>query len=77
MYYAYLLKCADGSLYAGWTDDLNKRLTAHNAGLASKYTRSRLPVDIWHYETFETRSEAMRREYAFKRMSRKDKLALK
>lgn len=77
MYYAYLVKCADGSLYAGWTDDMQKRLGAHNAGRGGKYTRSRLPVTLWHCETFDTRSAAMRRECALKGLSRAEKLALK
>ena len=77
MFYAYILKCADGSLYSGWTTDLEKRLMAHNSGSGSKYTRSRLPVELWHSECFETRGEAMRRECALKQLSRTEKLALK
>ncbi len=76
MNYTYLLRCADGSLYCGWTNDPEKRLTAHNAGTASKYTASRRPVELVYLETFGTKQEAMRREAAIKRMSRKKKLEL-
>lgn len=76
MHYAYLLHCADGTLYAGYTDNLDKRLTAHNAGQGAKYTRGRLPVSLAYWEAFETKSEAMRRECAFKRLSRAEKLSL-
>ena len=74
--YAYLLKCSDGSLYAGWTNDPERRLKAHNSGTASKYTRSRRPVEMVHLEEFETKSEAMKREAAFKMMTREQKLEL-
>jgi putative endonuclease len=74
--YTYILRCADDSLYTGWTNDLDKRLIAHNKGKASKYTRSRLPVSLVYYEEFETKQEAMSREYAIKQLSRKEKLQL-
>ena len=74
--YTYLLRCADGTLYCGWTDNLEKRLAAHNSGKASKYTRSRLPVKLVYFETFETKQEAMSREARIKRLSRREKLAL-
>jgi putative endonuclease len=74
--YTYILQCADDSLYTGWTNDLDKRLIAHNKGKASKYTRSRLPVSLVYYEEFETKQEAMSREYAIKQLSRKEKLQL-
>ncbi|MFA5675118.1 MAG: GIY-YIG nuclease family protein [Christensenellales bacterium] len=77
MFYAYILKCADGSLYSGWTDDLAKRIRVHNSGKGGKYTRGRLPVSLFYNEIFQTRGEAMRRECAFKKMSRNDKLKLK
>ena len=76
MNYTYILQCADGTLYTGWTNDLEKRLTAHNKGTASKYTRVRRPVSLLYYETFETKEEAMRREYAIKQLTRSQKLAL-
>ena len=74
--YTYLLRCADGTLYCGWTDNLEKRLAAHNSGKASKYTRSRLPAELVYYEVFETRQEAMSREARIKRLSRREKLDL-
>ena len=74
--YTYLLRCSDGTLYCGWTDDIEKRLAAHNSGKASKYTRSRLPVKLVYFETFETKQEAMSREARIKRLSRREKLAL-
>lgn len=74
--YTYLLRCADDSLYCGWTNHLNKRVEAHNAGKGAKYTKSRLPVVLVYYECFGTRQEAMRREWEIKRLSRKEKLAL-
>lgn len=77
MNYTYILRCADGTLYTGWTNDLAKRLAAHNAGRGAKYTRARLPVELYYWESFETREEAMRREAAVKKLSRCEKLALK
>ena len=74
--YTYILKCADDTLYCGWTNDLEKRLAAHNAGTAAKYTRTRRPVELVYYEEFETKQEAMSREFHIKRMSRLEKLAL-
>ena len=74
--FAYLLRCADGTLYAGWTNDLQRRVKAHNAGTGAKYTRSRRPVELVWWEEFDTKEEAMRREWQVKRMSRGEKLAL-
>ena len=74
--YTYLLRCSDGTLYCGWTDNIEKRLAAHNSGKASKYTRSRLPVQLVYYESFETKQEAMSREARIKQLSRREKLAL-
>ena len=71
-----MLECRDGSLYTGWTNDLEKRLACHNAGKGGKYTASRLPVKMVYYETFERKQEAMSREYAIKQLSRKEKLNL-
>lgn len=70
MNYAYLLRCADGSLYAGWTNDLDARVRAHNTGAGGKYTRSRLPVELVYFESFETREQAMSREWHLKRLTR-------
>lgn len=74
--YAYIVECADGTLYSGWTNDLEKRIAAHNAGQGAKYTRSRRPVTLKYYEEFEDRSEALRRECALKRLSHAEKQAL-
>lgn len=76
MNYTYILKCKDETLYTGWTNDIEKRLEAHNAGKGAKYTRSRRPVELVYLEQFETKEEAMRREYAIKHMTRKAKLGL-
>ncbi|OQA72426.1 MAG: GIY-YIG nuclease superfamily protein [Firmicutes bacterium ADurb.Bin248] len=75
-YYAYMLRCADGTLYSGCAADLAARVAAHNAGRGAKYTRARLPAALAYSEAFETRSEAMRRENEFKRLTRAQKLAL-
>ena len=75
-YYTYMLRCCDGSLYTGYTDDIEKRLKKHNEGKASKYTRSRLPVTLAYLEEFEDKSSAMSREARIKLLSKKDKEAL-
>jgi len=74
--YAYILRCSDGTLYCGWTNDLESRVKTHNAGLGSKYTRSRLPVELVYFEEFESKEEAMSREWHLKRLSRTQKLKL-
>lgn len=75
--YVYLLQCGDGTLYCGWTTDLDARLRAHNSGRGSKYTRSRLPVVLVYFEKIVGgKSAALKREYEIKQMSREDKLAL-
>ncbi len=76
MNYTYLLRCKDNTLYCGWTNDLEKRLAAHNSGLGAKYTRSRHPVALVYFEAFETKAEALRREAEIKKLSRKEKLKL-
>ena len=76
MFWVYMLECADGSLYTGWTPDLENRVRQHNAGRGSKYVRSRLPAQLRYSENYDTRAEAMRREYALKKLSRSEKLAL-
>ncbi len=76
MYYAYLLKCSDNSLYCGITNDLDKRLKAHNAGTASKYTRVRRPVEMIYTEECGTKSDALKREIAIKKLTREQKLEL-
>jgi putative endonuclease len=74
--YTYMLRCSDGSFYTGWTNDLDARLLAHNAGKGAKYTRSRLPVELVYYETFATRQEAMSREWHLKRLTHEQKTKL-
>ncbi|MGI6072558.1 MAG: NAD(P)H-hydrate epimerase [Lachnospiraceae bacterium] len=76
MNYAYLLKCSDETFYSGWTDNLDRRLRTHNDGIASKYTRTRLPVSLVYFEEFATKEEAMSREWHFKHMSREEKSKL-
>jgi len=75
-WFCYLLRCADDTLYCGITNDLDKRLAAHNAGTASKYTRARVPVKLVFAERCANRSEASRRESEIKNMSRASKLEL-
>ena len=76
-YYVYILKCADGTLYTGFTNDLEKRLKAHNSGKGAKYTRNRLPVRLVYSETFRDKREAMSREWHIKHdMTREEKLKL-
>ncbi|MCQ2492034.1 MAG: GIY-YIG nuclease family protein [Lachnospiraceae bacterium] len=70
---AYMLRCGDDSLYTGWTNDIEKRLLAHQSGKGGKYTRSRLPVTLVYVESCETKQEAMQREYAIKQLSRASK----
>ena len=76
MNYTYLVECADKTLYCGWTNDLKKPMEAHNSGQGAKYTRARRPVKLVYYEEFETKGEAMKREAAIKKLSRKEKTAL-
>ena len=73
MNYTYILECADGTYYTGWTNNLEKRLASHNAGTASKYTKSRRPVRLLYSESFPTKEEAMSREWHIKRLTRKEK----
>lgn len=74
--YTYILRCADGTLYCGWTNDLTARLAAHNSGKGAKYTRGRGPVTLVYSEQFDTQSEAMRREAEIKKLPRPRKQAL-
>lgn len=76
MNYVYILKCADESLYTGWTNNLERRVKTHNNGKGAKYTKSRLPVELVYFEEYEDKIEAMKREYAIKQLKRKDKLML-
>ena len=74
--YMYLLRCADGTLYCGWTNHLEARVAAHNAGKGAKYTKSRRPVALVYWEVFDTKQQAMQREWAVKQLSRAEKLKL-
>ena len=76
MYYTYMVRCADDTLYTGWTTDLNRRLAAHNSGKGAKYTRSRRPVVLVYAELCETREAAMSREWHIKklRLAKKEQL---
>lgn len=76
MWFVYILRCADGSLYTGSTNDLQKRLERHNDGIAAKYTRSRRPVLVVYQEKLSSRSAALIREASIKRLSRLEKLDL-
>jgi putative endonuclease len=75
-FYTYILRCADGSLYTGWTNDLTRRVAAHNSGTGSKYTRSRLPVELVYSEEFKEKQAAQRREYEIKQLPRASKKKL-
>ena len=75
-YYVYILNCSDGTLYTGWTMDVERRLEEHQSGQGAKYTRCRRPVSLCYMEEASGKKEAMRREYAIKRMTRQQKLAL-
>lgn len=76
MHFVYIIQCKDGTLYTGWTTDVDARVNAHNEGTGAKYTKGRGPVTLLHYESFESKSDALRREMAIKKLSREDKLKL-
>lgn len=77
MNYTYMVQCADGSLYTGWTNALTKRIKAHNEGKnGAKYTKTKRPVNLVYYEGFATKEEAMQREYQIKQLTRKQKMLL-
>lgn len=69
----YIVRCSDDTLYTGWTNHLEARVQAHNDGKGAKYTKSRRPVKLVYFETFETKEEAMKREYAIKQLTRAQK----
>jgi putative endonuclease len=73
-HYFYVLQCVDGSYYAGYTNNLKKRLAAHNAGKGAKYTRAKGPVEMIHHECFDSKTAAMKAEYAFKQLSKPQKI---
>jgi putative endonuclease len=76
MNYTYMVECSDGSIYTGWTTDVERRIKAHNSGRGAKYTRCRLPVRLVYYEEFSDRSMAMKREAEIKKYTRTEKLKL-
>ena len=77
MNYTYMVRCADGTLYTGWTNCLQKRLKAHNEGRnGARYTKTRRPVERVYYEGFATKEEAMQREYRIKQLTREEKKKL-
>lgn len=76
MNYTYIVRCADDTLYTGWTNNIQKRLNAHNHGRGAKYTRARFPVSLVYLECFDEKQAAMRREYFLKQLSRPQKEAL-
>jgi len=76
MNYVYIIKCKDGTLYTGWTTDIDRRLKEHNSGKGAKYTRGRYPVELKYFEKHETKEEAMRKEYLIKKLSRQEKMKL-
>lgn len=76
MNYVYIVECSDGTYYTGYTNNIKKRIIAHNEGKGAKYTRGRIPVTLKHLETYDTKSEAMSREYNIKKLSRTEKQKL-
>lgn len=76
MNYTYIVECSDGTLYTGWTNDLDKRMKAHNSGKGAKYTKSRCPVDLVYFEEFDKKEDAMSREWHIKQLTREEKVKL-
>ena len=76
MNYTYILRCCDGTLYTGWSNDIEARIRCHNSGKGGRYTRSRLPVELVYAEKHKTQHDAMHREWEIKRLSRAQKLRL-
>lgn len=74
--YVYIVECCDHTFYTGWTNDLYKRVETHNARKGAKYTKARIPVKLVYYECFDSKIEAMKREYQIKQLSRKEKIKL-
>lgn len=74
MHYVYILECNDGTLYTGYTTDIKRRVKEHNEGMASKYTRSRLPVHCVYTEEYQDKSQALKRELQIKKLTRSKKL---
>ena len=76
MNYVYIVECSDGTFYTGWTNNLEKRIDMHSKGVGAKYTKGRGPVKLVYNEIFETKEDAMRREYQIKKLTRQEKLLL-
>ena len=76
MYFIYIVRCRDETYYTAYTTDIERRLKAHNEGKGAKYTRCRLPVELVYWEQYEEKSQALKREYAIKQLTRKQKQQL-
>ncbi len=76
MHHVYVIECCDGTLYTGYTTDVERRVAEHNAGRGARYTRGRTPVELAHVEDFASRSAAMQREHAIKKLPRVKKKRL-
>ena len=76
MNYIYIIRCNDNSLYTGWTNNLEKRISSHNKGIGCKYTRGRIPVELVYFEEFVNKSDALRREFEIKKLSKYEKINL-
>ncbi len=76
VYYVYILKCGDGTLYTGTTNEIGRRISAHNDGKGAKYTKGRLPVSLVYSEALETKSAALKREIQIKKMNKVRKVKL-
>ena len=74
MFYVYILRCGDGTLYCGYTNNVEKRLEAHRSGKGAKYTKGRLPLELVYTEEFAEKGDALRREAEIKKLSKKEKL---
>ena len=71
--YVYIVRCSDQTLYTGWTNHLEKRIEAHNAGKGAKYTKARRQVELVYFETFDNKGDAIKREYQIKQLKRSEK----
>lgn len=74
MFYVYIIRCKDNTLYTGFTVNLEKRIETHNKGMGAKYTRGRRPVKLVYKEEYESKSQALRREHAIKKLNKKQKI---
>ncbi|MDW7668441.1 MAG: GIY-YIG nuclease family protein [Bacillota bacterium] len=76
MYYVYIIKCSDDTLYTGYTNNIEERIQTHNSGKGAKYTRGRLPVELQYYEEFDDKGQALKREHEIKKLNKADKVKL-